>query len=58
MQKWGPKRGYNGKYYMETPNSVEPFFNVEEGLKTSNFVVYIEAQKYMQLWLRYEPRKC
>ena len=36
----GPIREYKGKYNMEVPNSVEPFFNAEEGLKISNFTVY------------------
>ena len=44
MQKWGPKRGYKGKYNMEVPNSGEPFFNVEEGLKISLFSVYIRLE--------------
>ena len=39
MQKKGTKEGYKGKYGMEVPNSVEPFFNVEEGLKISLFLV-------------------
>ena len=39
--KMGPKRGYKEKYNMEVSNSVEPFFNVEEGLKISLFSVYI-----------------
>ena len=39
--KMGPKREYKGKYNMEVPNNVEPFFNVEEGLKISLFSVYI-----------------
>ena len=38
--KMGPKRGYKGKYNMEVPNSVDPFFNVEEGLKISLLTVY------------------
>jgi len=38
--KMGPKRGYKGKYNMEVSNSVEPFFNVEEGLKISLLSVY------------------
>ena len=42
--KMGPKRGYKGKYNMEVSNSVEPFFNVEEGLKISLFKVYIMLQ--------------
>ena len=44
MQKWGPKREYKGKCSMEVPNSVDPFFNVEEGLKISLFTVYIMLQ--------------
>ena len=39
--KMGPKGGYKGKYNMEVPNSVEPFFNVEEGRKISLLSVYI-----------------
>ena len=27
--KMGPKEEYKGKYNMEVPNGVEPFFNVE-----------------------------
>ena len=29
MQEWGPKEEYKGKYNIEVPNGVEPFFNVE-----------------------------
>ena len=38
--KMGPKRGNKGKYNMEVPNSVEPFFNVEEGRKIILLSVY------------------
>ena len=38
--KMGPKGEYKGKYNMEVPNGVEPFFNVEEGLKISLISVY------------------
>ena len=37
----GPKKEYKGKYSMEVPKSVKPFYNVEEGLKISLFTVYI-----------------
>ena len=40
MQEWGRKVEYNGRYNMEAPNGVEPFFNVEEGLKISLISVY------------------
>ena len=40
MQKWDQKEEYKGEYNMEVPNSVEPFFNVEEGLKISLISVY------------------
>ena len=40
----GPKREYKGMYNMEVPNSVEPFFNVEEGLKISLLTVDIILQ--------------
>ena len=40
MQEWGRKEEYKGRYNMETPNGVEPFFNVEEGLKISLISVY------------------
>ena len=40
----GPKREYKGKYNMEVPNSVDPFFNVEEGIKIRLFKVYIMLQ--------------
>ena len=40
----GPKREYKGKYNMEVPNSVEPFFNVEEGLKISLLTVHEKLQ--------------
>ena len=40
MQEWGIKEEYKGKYNMEVPNGVEPFFNVEEGLKISLISVY------------------
>ena len=36
----GAKEGYNGKYNMEAPNSVEPFYNVVEGLKISQLTVH------------------
>ena len=39
-KKKGPKGEYKGKYNMEVPNGVEPFFNVEEGLKISIISVY------------------
>ena len=34
------KEGYKDKWHMEVPNSNEPFFNVEEGLKISLISVY------------------
>ena len=37
----GAKEGYNGKYNMEAPNSVDPLYNVVEGLKISQLTVYI-----------------
>ena len=40
MHRMGPKEEYKGEYIMEVPNSVEPFFNVEEGLKISLISVY------------------
>ena len=40
MQGWGRKVEYKGRYNMEVPNDVEPFFNVEEGLKISLFTDY------------------
>ena len=40
MQEWGRKEEYKGRYNMEIPNGVEPFFNVEEGLKMSLISVY------------------
>ena len=40
----GPKRGYKGKYNMEVSNSVEPFFNVEEGLKIGLLSDYNKLQ--------------
>ena len=40
MQEWGRKEEYKGRYNMEVPNGVEPFFNVEEGLKISLISVY------------------
>ena len=36
----GPKEEYKGGYNMETPNNVEPFSNVEEGLKICLISVY------------------
>ena len=36
----GPKKENKGKYSMEVPNSVAPFFNVEEGLKITLLSVY------------------
>ena len=47
--KMGPKREYKGKYNMEVPKSVEPFFNVEEGLKISLFTVYIMLQNRLHI---------
>ena len=41
MQEWGRKEEYKGRYNMDVPNGVEPFFNVEEGLKISLLSVYI-----------------
>ena len=35
-----PNKGYNYKWYMEIPNNVEPFSNVEEGLKINPISVY------------------
>ena len=40
MQDWGIKVEYKGKFNMEVPNGVEPFFNVEEGLKIIPTSVY------------------
>ena len=40
MQDWGIKVEYKGKFNMEVPNGVEPFFNVKEGLKISLISVY------------------
>ena len=37
--KMGTNEGYNDKWHMEVPNSDEPFFNVEEGLKISSLTV-------------------
>ena len=38
--KMGPKGEYKGKYNMEVPNGVDPFFNIEEGLKIILISVY------------------
>ena len=54
----GTKEGYNDKWHMEVPKSDEPFFNVEEGLKIRNFIVYNMPQNrshasqkyYAKLW--------
>ena len=35
-----PNKGLNYKCHMETPKNVEPFSNVEEGLKISLISVY------------------
>ena len=35
----GVKEGYNDKYNMETPNKVDPFYNVVEGHKISLLTV-------------------
>ena len=40
----GTKERYNDKWHMEVPNSDEPFFNVEKGLKISLSTVYIMLQ--------------
>ena len=53
----GPKREYKGKYNMEVRNSVEPFFNVEEGLKISNFTVYNMPQNRSHTSQKYHARK-
>ena len=42
--KMGTKDGYKDKWYMEVPNSDEPFFYVEEGLKISLLTDYIMLQ--------------
>ena len=36
----GVKEGYNDKYNMETPNKVDPFYNVVEGHKISLLTVH------------------
>ena len=51
--KMGTKEGYNGKWYMEVPNSGEPFFNVEEGLKISLLTVYIMLQNRLHMGQNY-----
>ena len=45
MQEWGRKEEYKGRYNMEVSNGVEPFFNVEEGLKISLISVYNMLKK-------------
>ena len=40
MQEWGRKAEYKGRYNMEVPNGVAPFFNVEEGLNIRLISVY------------------
>ena len=36
----GVQEGYNDKYNMETPNKVDPFYNVVEGHKISLLKVH------------------
>ena len=40
MQFYGKMEAFQRKYMIEKPNMVEPFFNVEEGLKISPLTVY------------------
>ncbi len=40
MQFYGKYEELQNKYMMESPNMVEPFFNVEEGLKIGPLTVY------------------
>ena len=56
MQKMGTKEGYNDKWHMEVPNSDEPFFNVEEGLKISLSTVYIMLQNRSHIGQKYYAR--
>ena len=42
---------------MEVPNSDEPFFNVEEGLKISYFTVYDRAQNRLYIGQKYHAKK-
>ena len=41
MQFYGNLKGIQSRCMIERPNRVEPFFNVEEGLKISPFTVYV-----------------
>ena len=41
---------------METPNNVEPFSNVEEGLKISSLTVYIMLQNRSHTGQKYYAR--
>ena len=52
----GTKEGYNDKWHMEVPNSDEPFFNVEAGLKIISLTVYIMLQNRLNIGQKYYAR--
>ena len=52
----GTKEGYNDKWHMEVPNSDEPFFNVEEGLKISLSTVNTPLQNRSHTVQKYYAR--
>ena len=47
--KMGVKEGYNAKYNMETPNKVDPFYNVVEGHKISLLTVHDMLQNRLHV---------
>ncbi|GMP44849.1 hypothetical protein CsSME_00013607 [Camellia sinensis var. sinensis] len=47
------KKGYKGKWKIEASNSIEPFNNIEEGLKISPFTVHDRAQNSLYIGKKY-----
>ena len=45
----GAKEGYKDKYNMETPNKIDPFYNVVEGTKISSLTVHGMLQNRLQV---------
>ena len=44
MQFYGKMEGFQRKCMLESPNMMESFFNVEEGLNISSLTVYISLE--------------
>ena len=43
------KEGYNGRYNMEAPNKVDPFYNVVEGLQIILLTVHDTLQNNLHI---------